>query len=228
MAYDTELAGVIQQTEVAPTADRDRITELLGECVNYGFDGAMLQPCWVPLAATELAETDVRVCTALGYPLGGDNTLSKVVGIRDAVAAGADEIDVMANIGYLKSGQDDAFKRELDALVEASGEATIKLMLELGGLSDDEAEREIEYAVDAGFDYLKNSSGFGAGGQATVDNVSFIADRAPSSVGVKASGGIKTPTDARALLDAGADLLGASSGVQIVTGNSENTDTDGY
>jgi deoxyribose-phosphate aldolase len=226
MSEPADLAGVIQHTEVSATADRDRIETVLEECVEYGFDGAMVQPCWVDLAAETLSGTDVSVCTALGYPLGGDRTLAKVTGIRDAVAAGADEIDVMANIGYLKSGDDEAFREELDALVDASGDATIKLMLELGGLTDEEAQREIDYAVEAGFDYLKNSSGFGVGGKATVDRVEFIAQRVPEDVGVKASGGIKTATDARALLDAGADLLGASSGVEIVT-DGESVPRDG-
>jgi deoxyribose-phosphate aldolase len=102
---------------------------------------------------------------------------------------------------------------------EAHGfDATIRLMSELGGLTDGEAKREIEYAVGAGFDYRKNSSGFGVGGQATVDRIRCIADRVDGSVGVKASGGITTAAEARALLDAGADLLGASSGVAIVAG----------
>ncbi|WP_458207340.1 deoxyribose-phosphate aldolase [Haladaptatus sp. NG-SE-30] len=225
MGHDSELAGRIQHTEVGPTADRDRILDVLDACLEYGFDGAMVQPCWVPLAADRLAGTDVSVCTALGYPLGGDSPLTKATGIRDAIAAGADELDVMANIGFLKSGKDEEFRRELDMLVEASGDATIKLMLELGGLTADEAAREIEYAVDAGFDYLKNSSGFGAGGQATVEDITFIAERTPDDVGVKASGGIKTAAQARDLLDAGADLLGASSGVEIVTGSEGD---DGY
>ncbi|MEF8881454.1 MAG: deoxyribose-phosphate aldolase [Halapricum sp.] len=227
MPEPADLASVIQHTEVSATADRTRIEEMLQECLDYGFDGAMVQPCWVDLAVETLADTDVNVCTALGYPLGGDRTLAKVTGVRDAVAAGADEIDVMANIGYLKSGDDEAFKQELEALTDASGDATIKLMLELGGLTEAEAEREIEYAVDAGFDYLKNSSGFGVGGKATVDRVEFIADRVPEDIGVKASGGIKTESDARALLDAGADLLGASSGVQIVTDRDESETMSG-
>lgn len=225
MDDDSELARRIQHTEVGATADRDRILEVLDECLEYGFDGAMVQPCWVPLAADRLADTDVKVCTALGYPLGGESPLAKATGIRDAIASGADELDVMANVGFLKSGENEAFRRELDALVEASGDATIKLMSELGGLTEAEADREIEYAVDAGFDYVKNSSGFGAGGQATVEYVEFIAERTPEDVGVKASGGIKTAAQARELLDAGADLLGASSGVEIVTGSEAD---DGY
>lgn len=225
MAAQDDLAGVIQHTEVGATADRDRLVAMLDECVEYGFHGAMVQPCWVPLAADRLAGTDVAVCTALGYPLGGDSTLAKVTGIRDALANGADELDVMANLGWLKSGDDEAFRGELEALVAAAGDATLKLMLELGGLTDDEAEREIDLAVEAGFDYLKNSSGFGVGGKASVEAIEFVAARVPPGVGVKASGGIKTADQARELLDAGADLLGASSGVEIVTG--ERGD-DGY
>lgn len=225
MAVNDDLAGVIQHTEVGATADQQRIQTVLDECIEYGFDAAVVQPCWVPLAADRLADTEVAVCTALGFPLGGDTTFAKVAGIRDAVANGADELDVMANLGWLRSGDDEAFQAELDSLVSAAGDATIKLMLELGGLSDEEADREIEAAIDAGFDYLKNSSGFVVGGQASVEAIEFIADRAPSEVGVKASGGIKTADQARALLDAGADLIGASSGVEIVTGGAGD---DGY
>ncbi|MFB6360849.1 MAG: deoxyribose-phosphate aldolase [Halobacteriales archaeon] len=225
MADRTDLADRIQHTEVSATANRDRIETVLEECIEYGFDGAMVQPCWVPLAADRLADTDTAVCTALGYPLGGDGTLAKTVGLRDAVANGADEIDVMANIGWLKSGDESAFRDELEALVGAAGDATIKLMLELGGLTEAEAAREIDLALAAGFDYLKNSSGFGVGGQASVEAVKFIAERTPAEVGVKASGGIKTASQAGELIDAGADLLGASSGVAIVTGENGG---DGY
>jgi deoxyribose-phosphate aldolase len=221
------LAARIQHTEVSPTADRERIETVLEQCHTYGFDGAMVQPCWVPLAAERLADTDVSVCTAVGYPMGGDRTVTKETAIEDAVAAGADEVDVMANLGYLGSGMDDEFRAELEALVAASGDATIKLMCELGGLTDAEAEREIDHAVAAGFDYLKNSSGFAAGGNATVERVAFLAERVPEGVGLKASGGIGTAEAARAMIEAGADLIGASSGVEIVSGTGAGGD-DGY
>jgi deoxyribose-phosphate aldolase len=220
------LAARIQHTEVSATADRDRIEKLLAECRTHGFDGAMVQPCWVPLAADRLAGTNIAVCSAVGYPMGGDRTATKETAIRDAVDAGADEIDVRGNIGHLKSGMDDEFRAELDAMVAAAGDATIKLMCELGGLTEAEAEREVDHAVDAGFDYLKNSSGFGAGGAATVERVRFLAERVPEGVGVKASGGIGTAAEARAMLEAGADRLGASSGVEIVTGGEPSGDDD--
>ncbi len=213
-----EIAGRIQHTEVRPTADQARIEELCDECVEHGFDGAMVQACWAPLAADRLEGTDVKVCSAVGFPMGGDRPISKAAAIRDALAAGAEEVDVMPNIGFVKSGRWDDVRREMELLVEASGDAPIKAMLELGALTDDEAERIVDAAVEAGFDYVKNSSGWGEGGKATVDRIRFLRDRAPDDVDVKASGGIKTLDGARELLDAGAVLLGASSGVSIVAG----------
>lgn len=221
----TDLAGVIQHTEVAPTADEARIDAMLDACRQYQFNGAMVQPCWVPRASEQLADTSVAVCTAVGYPMGGDRPETKVTAVRDAVAAGADEVDVMANIGYLKSGRDEAFQAELDALVAAAGDATLKLMLEVDGLTDAELRREIDHAVTAGVDYVKNSSGFGAGGQATTETIRLLDEQTPADVKIKASGGIKTATQAKDLLAAGADLLGASSGVAIVTGSEGG---DGY
>lgn len=223
-----EIASTIQHTEVSPTADRERILALCEECLEYGFDGAMVLPCWVPLARDRLAGTDVAVCSAAGFPMGGDSRLAKATAVRDAVAAGADEVDVMPNVGYLKSGLDDRLAAEMELVVEASGDAVCKAMLELGALAQSEAERILELAVEAGFDYVKTSSGWGEGGNATVERVRFLRERAPEGVGVKASGGIRTAADADALLEAGADLLGSSSGVGIVasTANASGTDDD--
>lgn len=213
-----DIAATIQHTEVRPTADCERIIELCNECVEHGFDGAMVLPCWVPLARERLQDTAVTVCSAAGFPMGGDGRLAKAAAVRDAVAAGAEEVDVMPNIGFLKSGMDAELAAEMELVVGASGDAVCKAMLELGALDDGEAERIVELAVDAGFDYVKTSSGWGEGGKATVERVRFLRERAPEDVGVKASGGIRTLADADALLDAGAELLGSSSGVAIVDG----------
>ncbi len=223
-----EIASTIQHTEVSPTADRDRVLELCEECLEYGFDGAMVLPCWVPLVRDRLAETDIAVCSAAGFPMGGQGRIAKAAAVRDAVAAGADQVDVMPNIGYLKSGLDDALAAEMELIVEASGDAVCKAMLELGALEEREAERLLDLAVEAGFDYVKTSSGWGEGGEATVERVRFLRERAPAAVGVKASGGVRTASGADALLAAGADLLGASSGVEIVAGDREEGDGDGY
>lgn len=213
-----EVARQIQHTEVNPTATEARIDELCQECLDYEFDGAMVQACWVPVANDRLAESDVTVCSAVGFPMGGSRGLSKAMAVRDAIAAGAAEVDVMPNIGFVKSGRYDAVRQEMELLVEASGDAVIKAMLELGALTGEEATQLVDIAVDAGFDYVKNSSGWGEGGKASVENVRFLAAHTPDEIGVKASGGIKTLEGARELIDAGADLLGASSGVAIVTG----------
>lgn len=212
------VAGRIQHTEVGPTADQDRIEALCAECIEHGFDGAMVQACWVGLVADRLAGTDVSVCSAAGFPMGGDSRIAKAAAVRDAVAAGADEVDVMPNLGYLRSGRFGDVADELELLVEAAGPATIKLMCELGALEESTAARLVDLAVEAGFDYVKTSSGWGEGGKATVERVEFLRERAPPEVGVKASGGVRTMADAEAMLDAGADLIGASSGVEIVTG----------
>lgn len=219
MTYSPEeVASRIQHTEVSPTADMTRIDELCDECIQYGFDGAMVQACWIERAADRLADTDVTVCTAAGFPMGGDRPAAKAAAIEEAVAAGAAEVDVMPNIGYLKSGLADELATEMGMLVDASGDATIKAMLELGALTDEQAATIVDLAVEAGFDMVKNSSGWGEGGSATVDRVRFLRERVPDEVGVKASGGIKTLDGATDLLEAGADMLGASSGVEIVTG----------
>lgn len=214
----TEVAARIQHTEVSPTADRKRIEQLCEECLEHGFDGAMVQPTWVPLVADRLAGTDVRVCTAVGFPMGGDRPVTKQVAIRDAIAAGAEEVDVMPNVGRAKSGDWEHVREEFETVVDAAGDATVKAMLELGAFDDDEADRIVDLACEAGFDYVKNSSGWGEGGKATVERVRFLRERAPESVGVKASGGIRTLEGARSMLEAGASLLGSSSGVEIVSG----------
>lgn len=219
------VAARIQHTEVGPTADQDRIEQLCEECTEHGFDGAMVQACWVGLVTERLADSDVSVCSAAGFPMGGDGRIAKAAAVRDAVAAGADEVDVMPNLGYLRSGRFGDVADELELLVEAAGPATAKLMCELGALDEATAGRLVNLAVEAGFDYVKTSSGWGEGGTATVERVRFLRERAPPEVGVKASGGVRTMADAEAMLDAGADLIGASSGVEIVTG--ERGD-DGY
>lgn len=226
MSYSPEeVASRIQHTEVSPTADAARIDELCDECVQYDFDGAMVQACWIERVADRLADTDVSVCTAAGFPMGGDRPAAKVAAIEEAVSAGAMEVDVLPNVGYLKSEMDDLVAEEMGMLVDASGDATIKAMLELGALTEDEGKRFVDLAVEAGFDVVKNSSGWGDGGAATVDRVRFLREGVPDDVRVKASGGIKTLEEASDLLDAGADLLGASSGVDIVTGGEGG---DGY
>ncbi len=218
-----EVASCIQHTNVKPDATRADIERLLQECVDLGFDGAMVNPIWVPTARTELTGTGVKVCTALDFPMGGGTTDSVAFAAAASVDAGADQIDVMTKVGWLKSGLDVEYRNHLTSIVEAAGGAPVKAMLEVAILGEDLLARAVELCIDAGISYVKNSSGYG-GGSASVEVVSTLANLAGGRVKVKASGGIKTLATATALLEAGAELLGASASVGIVKrGSGEGT-----
>jgi deoxyribose-phosphate aldolase len=220
-----EVASKIQHTLVSPDASEEDITRVCRECLNYGFNGVMIQPAWIPLAKKILRGSKVKICTALGYPMGGMTTFAKVAETRDAFAAGADEIDFMPNFGWFKSGYDDLFKEEIAAVVKAAEGRVVKIMLEFGMLEESEKERAARLAKEAGVTYLKNSSGWGRGGHATVADIQLLRRVANGEVGVKASGGIRTFESAVEILRAGADLIGTSGSVRIVTGEGkESTD----
>ena len=171
-----------------------------------------------------LQGSSVKVCTAFGYPMGGDTCAIKVAAMRDCVVQGADEIDFMPNWGFLKSGYVDRVAQEIKAVVDAAEGRVVKIMLELGMLSDQEASRAVELSLEAGAQYLKNSSGFGKGGQASVEVLQKLKAWAAGRAKLKVSGGVRTLEQAVALLDAGADLIGTSSGVAIVRGASGTGD----
>lgn len=211
------MAARIQHTQVSPDAAERQIRQLCQECLSHGFDGAMVQPCWVPLARSILSGSGVMVCTAFGYPMGGDSSDVKSAAARDCFLQGADEVDFMPNWGFLKSGYDDRVLDEIKAVVQIAEGRVVKVMLELGMLSQDEGKRAAEISLEAGVQYLKNSSGFGKGGQATVEAVKRLKGWAAGRARIKASGGVRTFEQAVALLNAGADLIGSSSGLAIVS-----------
>lgn len=222
-----ELASKIQQTNVNPDATKQDMIDLAKEAIEYGFDGVMIPQAWIPVVKKELEGTDIKVCTALGYPMGGSTTEAKVFETKNVFGLGADELDFMANIGFLKSGMYDEYRDEIRQVVEAANGKTVKIMLEFGMLTQDEKKKAAELAIEAGITYVKNSSGWGNGGKATVEDIKLLKGIAGDKALVKASGGIKTREDAIKLLEAGAVLLGASSGVSIVTGT-EDTVKDDY
>lgn len=222
-----ELASKIQQTNVNPDATKQDMIDLAKEAIEYGFDGVMIPQAWIPVVKKELEGTDIKVCTALGYPMGGSTTEAKVFETKNVFGLGADELDFMANIGFLKSGMYDEYRDEIRQVVEAANGKTVKIMLEFGMLTQDEKKKAAELAIEAGITYVKNSSGWGNGGKATLEDIKLLKDIAGDKALVKASGGIKTREDAIKLLEAGAVLLGASSGVSIVTGT-EDTVKDDY
>lgn len=212
------VAKRLQHTLVAPDATEADVLALCQACAEHGFDGAMVQPCWVGVAKRALQGTGVKVCTAFGYPMGGDGPLAKATAMRDCVARGAEEIDFMPNLGWLKSGYPKRVLDELRLIVEAAEGRTTKAMLELGMLTPEEGRRAAELAVEAGVSFVKNSSGFGKGGQAQVAVVRQLKAWVGQGAKVKASGGVKAFGQAVALLEAGADLIGTSSAVAIVSG----------
>lgn len=222
-----DIAAHIQHTNVRPEATGTDIERLLAECLEHGFNGAMVNPIWLPLAAAALKGSAVRVCTALDFPMGGATTASVAGQAAEAIRLGAQEIDVMTKVGWLRSGMEAEYRDHLAAVVSAADGAPVKAMLEAGLLAPDELARAVELAVEAGVSYVKNSSGFG-GGDATSKLISELRRLAAGRVAVKASGGIRTREDAQALLAAGADLLGSSAGVRIVTGSPGSAPSDAY
>lgn len=213
----TELAARIQHTNVRPEATRADVERLLAECLEHGFHGAMVNPIWVPLAASALAGSPVRVCTALDFPMGGGTSASVAAQAAEARRLGADEIDVMTKVGWLRSGLHREYRAHLAAVVEAAEGAPVKAMLEAALLTSEELARAVDLAAEAGVAYVKNSSGFG-GGDATPELIRELARLSAGRLGVKASGGIRSREDASALVEAGAELLGSSAGVAIVAG----------
>lgn len=218
-----EVAAKIQHTLVTPDASENDIRRVCEECLEYGFDGVMIQPAWIPLARSILKGSKVKVCSALGYPMGGSTTFVKVAETRDIFAAGADQIDFMPHFGLLKSGREEEFYQEIAAVVKAAEGRVVKVMLEFGMLTQAEKERAAILAKKAGVTYLKNSSGWGQGGHATVEDIQLLKRIANGETGVKASGGIRTYDDAVRILSAGAQLIGTSGSVKIVTGKGEES-----
>jgi len=212
-----EIAAVIQHTNVNPTATERDIVGLCSDAIEFGFNGVMVQPCWIGISRKQLAGTRVKVCSAMAYPMGGALTRSKIAEMRHLVEEGVDEIDFMPNLGLLLSGKPEAFRNEIAGIVEAAQGRPTKAMLELEPLSIAERRAAILEAEAGGCTYVKNSSGWGVGGKATVELIRFMAATATGSR-VKASGGIRTKQDAEDILGAGAILLGTSAGPAIMRG----------
>lgn len=220
-----KLAGVIQHTNVNPDATKEEMIQMAKDCIEYGFDGAMILPAWIPTVKEVLKGTDVKVCTALGFPMGGSTTEAKVFETKNVFDLGADQLDFMANVGFLKSGMYEEYQDEIKQVVEAADGKPVKIMLEFGMLTEEEKVKAAELAIEAGVTYVKNSSGWGKGGKATVEDIKLLKELAGDKALVKASGGIRSREDAIRLMDAGAVSLGASSGIAIVTGDQEKADT---
>jgi deoxyribose-phosphate aldolase len=193
------------------------VIRLCEEAAHHGFACAMVNPAWVSTAFTALAGSGIPVGTVLGFPLGASLSVSKREEAVELVKLGAHDLDMVLNIGMLKSGMNDSVQRDIRGVVEVAHEAgaIVKVILETCLLNVEEKLRASELAIAAGADFLKTSTGFSTGG-ATPEDVALLRGVAGSRCGVKASGGIRTLADARAMLEAGANRIGASASVGIL------------
>jgi deoxyribose-phosphate aldolase len=211
------VARVIDHTLLKPEATAEQITRLCQEAIRFEFATAFVQPCFVPLAASLLEGTAVKVGAPVGFPQGANLTTTKRAEAKDLLRVGAHELDMVLNIGALKSRERKLVENDIRAVVEIAheGGALLKVILETSLLTVDEKILACELAVAAGADFVKTSTGF-AGGGATVDDVALMRGVVGKRAGVKASGGIRSVSDLAAMLDAGANRIGTSAGVQIV------------
>lgn len=223
-----DVAKYIDHTKLTPDTTASDIDQLCAEAAQFGFASVCINPTWVKRAANNLRGTAVPVCTVIGFPLGATTTEVKAMEARKALRDGAREIDMVINIGALKSGENEVVYNDIVKVVDAAHEvgAVCKVILETGILADEEKVVASALAKRAKADFVKTSTGFGYGG-ATVYDVALMRETVGPDMGVKASGGVRTADDAEDLIAAGATRIGASAGVQIVSGEGED-DGEGY
>jgi deoxyribose-phosphate aldolase len=211
------IAALIDHTILKPEATAEDVRRICGEAKKYGFASVCVNPCWVSLAAKELAGSPVKVCSVVGFPLGANTTAVKVAETDAAVGDGAREIDMVLNVGQLRGGATDAVRADIQAVVVAAhrGGAVVKVILETALLNDDQKRAACLLAKEAGADFVKTSTGFGPGG-ATAHDIALMREAVGPDMGVKAAGGIRTLADLRAMTAAGATRVGASASVAIM------------
>ena len=215
-----DLAKMIDHTLVKPTATEDDVAKLREEAEKYRFGSVCVNPTYVSLATRLLKETDVKVCSSVGFPFGVTLPEVKAFEARRAVENGACEIDMVINIGALKSKDYETVKRDIEAVVavkRSQNDVVVKVIIEAGCLTAEEKVMACKLARAAGADFVKTSTGFIEGG-ATVEDVRLMRETVGEDMGVKASGGIRTFEQALAMIEAGANRIGTSSGVVIIEG----------
>ena len=199
--------------------------QIIDEAIQYDFMSVCINPTWVSFAAEKLAATDVKVCTVIGFPLGANTSTVKAFEAAEAIKNGADEVDMVINIGAAKDGDWDLVESDIQAVVDASKDVTTKVIIETSLLTDEEKVKACQAAVRAGADFVKTSTGFSTAG-ATVADIALMRQTVGPDLGVKASGGVRSIADAQAMIEAGATRLGTSNGVDIMKGNV--ADGNGY
>lgn len=220
------LASLIDHTLLKPDATREQIEVLCREAAQFCFASVCVNPNWVPLCRELLRGSGVKVCTVIGFPSGAHASDVKAYEARRAVEQGAEEVDMVINIGAMKSKDYALVEQDIRGVVQAAGpNAVVKVILETSLLTREEKIMGCTLAKAAGADFVKTSTGF-AGGGATVEDVQLMRETVGPEMGVKASGGVRTKEEAEAMVKAGATRLGASAGVKIVRG--EKSEGKGY
>jgi len=222
-----EISNFVDHTLLKPGATQEEIAKLCHDAKNYCFASVCVNPSYVSLAARLLQGSGVKVCTVVGFPLGSTTPTVKALESRDAIANGAHEIDMVINVGALKSGNDALVQDDIRAVREATRGKVLKVILETSLLSDDEKVRACRMSKAVGADFVKTSTGFGPGG-ATAQDVKLMRDTVGPMMGVKASGGIRDTAMARQMNAAGATRLGTSASVAIVTDAGSSGGSKGY
>ncbi|KEO83797.1 deoxyribose-phosphate aldolase [Tumebacillus flagellatus] len=212
-----KVASIIDHTLLKPEATPEQIDKLCAEAAQYKFASVCVNPVYVARCAKNLAGTDVKVCTVIGFPLGANTKEVKAFEAQNAVANGAHEVDMVISNGLLRAGDIKAVYEEIKAVVDAVPNTLTKVIIETSLLTDEQKAIASLLTVAAGADFVKTSTGFSTGG-ATAEDVALMRAVVGPNTGVKASGGIRSLADAKAVMEAGADRLGCSAGVAIVQG----------
>ncbi|WHY90573.1 deoxyribose-phosphate aldolase [Neobacillus cucumis] len=213
-----KIAAMIDHTLLKPDATRQQIETLCQEAREYKFFSVCVNPSWVKTCRDLLNGSDVKVCTVIGFPLGATTSETKAFETKNAIDNGADEVDMVINIGALKDCNDQLVESDIRAVVDAAeARALTKVIIETSLLTQEEKIRACQLAVQAGADFVKTSTGFSSGG-ATIEDIALMRQAVGPELGVKASGGVRSTEDALKMIEAGATRIGASSGVAILKG----------
>ncbi len=228
MTFDPAVARLIDHTILKPEATRAEVLQICAEARQYGFASVCVNPFWVPLVAAELHGTEVKTCSVVGFPFGATTTAAKVAEATEAITSGAAEIDMVLNIGALRAGENETAEADIRAVAQAchAKGAILKVIFETALLDDEQKRTACRLSVSAGADFVKTSTGYSKGG-ATVADIALMRAEVGPNIGVKASGGIRTLENLRAMVVAGASRIGASASVAIVL-SMDDTGSKGY
>jgi len=212
-----QIAGMIDHTELKSSSGEKKIKNLCDEAKTFGFFSVCVNPFYVKFVADQLQGSKVKVCSVVGFPLGANKSKLKAIETEEAVKDGAHEIDMVINVGALREGNNELVKTDIGEVVKASGSALVKVIFETCFLTDEQIVTACNLSVEAGADYVKTSTGFGAFG-AFPQHVKLMRDTVGPDIGVKASGGVQNFKDALRMIEAGASRLGTSAGVKVIEG----------